>query len=110
MDVTEMIATVTLSLISIGSLIISYCQFHERGFLFNNSYLYASKKNRSEMDKKPYYRQSGVIFALISVLFFINAIEINLKTGWLIYVVFFIVFVMILYAAVSTIRINKMHR
>ncbi|MBF4691515.1 DUF3784 domain-containing protein [Fusibacter sp. Q10-2] len=45
---------------SITAFIISYMQYKEKGFLFNNAYLYASKKERNEMNKKPHYRQSAL--------------------------------------------------
>ena len=44
-------------------LIISIRQFQEKGFLFNNAWLWASEKERRTMDKKPHYHQSGVVFA-----------------------------------------------
>ena len=40
--------------LAIGAFIISYFSFREKGFLFNNAYLYASKEERATMDKKPH--------------------------------------------------------
>lgn len=98
------ILSIILALVAIGCFIISIFQFMEKGFLFNNAYIYASKKQREEMDKKPYYRQSAIVFLLIGITFLINVIEVITDTGWLTYAVLAIIFITIVYAIVSTIR------
>ncbi|MBR5773501.1 MAG: DUF3784 domain-containing protein [Clostridia bacterium] len=60
--------------------IISLC---ERGFLFNNAYIWASKKERETMDKKPYYRQTGIVFILIGCMFALFGFDVLFKTGWI---------------------------
>ena len=102
-----MIGTIILGLIAIVCFIISFLQFMEKGFLLNNAYLYASKEEREKMDKKPYYRQSGIAFILIGIIFTINAVEMALNTGWLFYVVIITAVVAILYEVISSIRISK---
>lgn len=42
--------------------VLSYRQFNEKGFLFNNAYIFASKQERETMNKKPHYKQSGICF------------------------------------------------
>lgn len=64
-------------------LIISILSFMKKGFLFNNAYIWASKSERENMDKKPYYRQSAIAFALCFAVFLCMAIESVLLTGWL---------------------------
>ncbi len=54
------IATIILSLISIGCFVISYFQFIKKGFLVNNAYLYVTKEQREKMSKKPHYRQFAI--------------------------------------------------
>ena len=49
---------------------LSFIQFRERGFILNNAYIWASKKERKEMDanqeaKRPHYRQSGYTFCFL---------------------------------------------
>ena len=99
----NIIAAIVLGVIAIICFVISYFQFNEKGFLFNNAYIYASKQERENMDKRPHYMQSGVVFALIGSIFSINAIDMLLQTGWLFYLVIVIVIVTIVYAIVSSV-------
>lgn len=88
----------------------SWFQFREKGFLFNNAYIYASKKERKTMDKTPHYRQSGVVFFLLGLIFALNAADIILQTGWLFYVVMTLAAVAVVYAIVSSVQIEKNRR
>ena len=107
MTLTKIIIAVIIFLIAIGSFIISFFQLNNRGFLFNNAYLYASKEEREKLDKKPHYRQSGIVFVFIGIIFLLNAIELIVETGWLFYVVMIVTFITIVYAIVSSIKIEK---
>jgi len=82
----------------------SLCQ---KGFLFNNAYIYASKKQREQMDKKPYYQQTGVAFILIGGLFVIFGLDVVFKTGWI--WLFGILYGLAIgvWAVVSTVTIEK---
>ena len=91
----------------LACLFFSYLQFNEKGFLFNNAYIYASKQEREVMDKKPHYRQSGIVFLLLGVIFAINAVDVILKTGWLFYIVIVIAVIAIIYAIASSVIIEK---
>ncbi len=101
------VAEIILAVIAIACFVISFFQFHEKGFLLNNAYLYASKQERETMNKKPHYRQSGIVFLIIGIIFAINAIEIIIKTGWLFYVMLAVAVVTIVYAVVSSVSIEK---
>ena len=103
----NIIAMIVLSVIAIVCFIFSYLQFHQKGFLFNNAYIYASKQERKTMDKKPYYKQSGIVFVLIGIIFLIDAIDIILQTGWLFYLVIGVAIVAIAYAIISSVMIEK---
>ncbi len=80
---TELIWSIISGILGLACAIISIFQFKEKGYLFNNAYIWASKEERDRMDKRPHYRQSGIVFALISVLCFVMAIECILLTNWL---------------------------
>jgi len=58
------------------------------------------------MDKKPHYRQSAIVFLLISVIFLLNAIEVFLGSGWIFYIVLAVIAVTIIYAIVSSVLIE----
>jgi len=102
-----MIGAIVFGIVSIACFVFSYLQFNEKGFLFNNAYIYASKQEREVMDKKPHYRQSGIVFLMIGIVFAINAVDMILKTGWLFYAVMLIVIITIIYAIVSSVIIEK---
>lgn len=103
----NIIGVILFGTIAIICFVFSFLQFNGKGFLFNNAYIYASKQEREAMDKKPYYKQSGVIFLLTGIIFLINAIDIILQTGRLFYLVIGIVIVAIVYAIVSSVMIRK---
>lgn len=93
--------------ISIAMFIISFRSFREKGFLFNNAYIYASKEERATMDKKPHYRQSAIVFLMLGIVFFLIAAEIIFKTGWLFYVEMLCIAIVLIYAVVSSIKMSR---
>lgn len=103
----EVIVTVIFFIVSIGAFILSFFSFKEKGFLFNNAYICASKKERNSMDKKPHYRQSAIVFSLISIFFLLNAVEVLLDSGWIFYVALAVMVVTIIYAIISSILIEN---
>jgi len=103
----NIIGAIILGVIAIACFIFSYLQFQEKGFLFNNAYIYASKQERETMDKKPHYKQSGIVFVFIGIIFLINAIDTILQTGWLNFFVIGIAVIAIVYAIVSSLIIEK---
>ena len=103
----NIIVAVILGAIAVICFIISYLQFHEKGFLFNNAYIYASKKERETMDKTPYYRQSGIVFALIGLTFLINTLILIIQIRWLFWLVVGIFVIALVYAVVSSVIIEK---
>ncbi len=98
------VAAVLLGMFSALSLVISVLQFKEKGFVFNNAYIFASKQEREKMDKKPYYRQSAIVFGLIFAMFFCGFLECILSTGklWIGEAAF--AAAAIIYAVVSSIK------
>ena len=103
----SIIGAIIMGAVSLGCFVFSYLQFHEKGILFHNAYLHASEEERKAMDKKPHYKQSGVIFSLIGVIFLINTVDMLLHTEWLFYLVIAVVFIAIAYAIASSVAIEK---
>lgn len=103
----ELVSAIICVFLAAVCCVISILQFREKGFLFNNAWLYASKQERENMDKKPHYRQSGIVCALVSFLFLCLAVEIITEIGWLNILQWIIVAVIILYAIISSIRIIR---
>ena len=103
----NIIAGFIVGIAAIVCFVLSYLQFHEKGFLMNNAYIYASQKERETMDKKPHYKQSGIVFLLIGIIFLLNTLEMIFETGWLFYGVIIIVVIVMIYAIVSSIIIKR---
>ena len=93
--------------LSVVCAVISFFQFREKGFLFNNAYIYASKQERETMDKKPHYRQSGIVFAFLSSIFLCIGVECVLETGWLWWVEGALCITVLAYAIISSVLANK---
>lgn len=102
-----MIGAIILGLISAGCFTVAVLQFKEKGFLFNNAFIYASKEEREKMNKTPHYRQSGVVFTFIGAIFAVNALEVALKKYQLFYLVILLVIITIVYAIASSVRIER---
>lgn len=94
-------------LLAAAAYIISYFQFREKGLLLNNAYFYASKEQRRTMDKSPHYRQSGVIFSLLGTIFLLMTLQTAFESVWMFYVSIVVGIVMVVYAIVSSIQIEK---
>lgn len=110
MTTGKIVLAVIMFAVSVLSFTASIFQLREKGFLFNNAYIYASDEERRKMDKKLYYRQSGIIFLFVGFIFLINGIEIIIKSGWLFYIVMLTAVVVIVYAVVSSVKIDKLSK
>ncbi|MBR6917999.1 MAG: DUF3784 domain-containing protein [Clostridia bacterium] len=78
-----------------------------RGFLLNNAYIYATKEERDNMDKKPYYIQSGIVFCLLGLVFTLVGLSVVLHIKKLLIVEIVLIAGTVVYAIASSIRINK---
>ena len=79
MTTAEMVVAVIAFVLAGISAFISARQFAEKGLLFNNAYIWASKEEREKLDKSPHYKQSAIVFALISAVFLVIGISILLQ-------------------------------
>ena len=93
--------------VSILAFALSIRSFREKGFLWNNAYLFASQKERQTMDKKLYYRQSGLVFLLVGVIFLLNGLSVLLDRVWISYVGIAVTVAAMVYAVVSSVTIEK---
>ena len=105
----NVIIAIILGIISAGSFFLGYRHLNEKGALLNNAYLYESKDGRLKMNKKPYYRQSGIVFILIGIVFATNAIEVILTTDWLFYLSVIVIVITFIYAIISSVLIKQKH-
>ena len=79
MSTGELITAIILFGLSGCLMVLGIMHYMEKGFLMNNAYLYASKEQRETMNKKPYYRQSAIIFGILSVVFIVIGLSLVLQ-------------------------------
>lgn len=103
----DILGAIALAVIAMACFVISYFQFNEKGFLFNNAWIFASKQEREAMEKKLHYRQSGVVFLLVGIIFLIISVDMIFQTGWLFYGTIMVAVIAIIYAIISSIAIEN---
>lgn len=87
-------------------LVIGIMQLNERGIPLNNAYLYASKEKKQSMNKTPYFKQTGVVFILLAVVFALIAAAEFFRIEWLSYLALGFGAVDVIFAVVSEIIIE----
>ena len=112
MGTGQIIGEIIFLTLAIGAFIISYLQFKEKGYLFNNAYFWASQEERKQMDKnkenkKHHYRQSGFAFMFIGISFLVFAIYIATDWTWMYIAFWMFVIITVVYAVVSSIQIER---
>ncbi len=110
MTAGEWITAIILFMIAGAFLILGIRSFLERGFLLNNTYIYATEEERKTMDKKPYYRQSAVVFCILSAVFLVIGLSLLLKNDKLLLAQIPLSAGAVVYAIASTVHINKKTR
>ena len=106
----EIIVSIILFTISLLIFILSIRSFRGKGFLLNNAYIYADKKERESMDKKPYYRQTAIVLLLVGLIFLLNGLSLILENDLIFFAVIAILAITVIYAIVSSIAIEKRKR
>lgn len=104
---SNIIIAIVLFIVSLGAFLVSVRSFMQKGFMFNNAYIYATKEERENMNKRPYYRQTAITFLLIGIIFLLLGINIFLKISWLSYVTIMLAVVTLIYSIVSTVKIER---
>lgn len=104
------IVAVSLFVLAAACLALSVCHFRQRGYLFNNAYIYASKTEREAMDKAPHYRQSAIVLLLVAALFALLGFSVLTQKQWLLWAAGAVTAGSLIYAVVSSIKIEKNKR
>ena len=107
MSAGELIGAIVAFAASLLFLILGISHFAEKGFLLNNAYIYASKKERETMDKKPYYRQTAVVFCILSAVFIVVGLALVVNDDKLLLAEIPLILAAVIYAVISSVRINK---
>ena len=110
MKVGNVIIGCILSLLAIGAFAVSVCSFREKGFLFNNAYIYATKQQRESMDKRPYYHQSAIAFLMVGAALLLIGLSVLLDAVWLTFAGMAAALAAVIYAVASEMAIGKQGR
>lgn len=107
MTAAEIVVAVIAFVLAGISAFISARQFAEKGFLFNNAYIWASKEECEKLDKSPHYKQSAIVFALISAVFLVIGISILLQNYKIQLLEIPLILGALIYAFISSVRIER---
>lgn len=107
MTAAEIVVAVIVFVFAGVFVLISACHFAEKGFLFNNAYIWASKEEREKMDKSPHYRQSAIVFAFISAIFLVIGISILLQNYKIQLLEIPLIIGALIYAIISSAKIER---
>jgi len=93
-----------MGVIAFFMFLITYRQHKERGFIFTNTWIWASKKERYEMDirkKKVEYRFARNVFFMLGIIFLVFAVNAILLFMWLFYVIYALFAILVIYALIQ---------
>ena len=107
MTTGELITAIIMFVIAGILLLFSIRSFLERGFLLNNAYLYASKEERKSMNKKPYYRQTAIVFCILSAVFIVIGLSLVLQNDKIMLLEIPLILGAVIYAIASAVRISR---
>ena len=100
-------AVVLLLVLMVGSYLLSLLGFLGIGIIIDDHYVFASREAKKHMDKKPYYRQSGIVFACLGTMFLLCLLGAVTGMRILVFVSYGVAFGAMVYAVVSHYRIRK---
>lgn len=86
---------------------ISLCQFMEKGILLNNAFIFASKEERKNLDRKKYYRQSAIVFYMLSTVFLVTDLSIVFQNKKILLIKIPLLIATLIYAVISSIKIER---
>lgn len=89
---------------------LSIRSFRNRGPLLNNAYFYASEAERKTMDKKQYYRQTAVVFLILSIIFDVIGVSVVLQNSRINLLELPLILAAVIYSIVSTVRFGNQNK
>ena len=107
MSAGELTAVIIVFTLAGILLITGIMQFKEKGVLLNNAYLFASREQREIMNKKTYYRQTAIIFCILSAVFIVVGVSLVFRNDSILMIEIPLIASVMIYAIVSSVRINK---
>jgi len=100
---------ITLALIigalSIAMLIYAYFTSKEKGPILSNNYLFTTKEDRENIDRKAEYRYVTIIFINLGIILALMTLELLTMWNWLYYIM--AIFILILTIYIKTQQLKK---
>lgn len=107
MTIAEIVTVVFVFLLSAAAFVLGGFQWAQKGPLLNNAWIYASEKERAEMDKKPHYRQSAVVFFLLGGVFLTDGFYVLTDLAWFRIASFVLIGIALIFVVVSSVVTAK---
>lgn len=106
MNTGQIVGSVITFLLSIFLFIVACRQFKQKGFLFNNAYIFASDEERANMNKKPYYKQSAIVSLGLGIIFLLLALTIITEWSGMFFIILGVSILVIIFTIVSSVIIK----
>jgi uncharacterized membrane protein len=107
MEISQIVSSIILGLISILLLIYSFFTSKEKGPILSNTYLWATSKEREKMDKSAEYHLVTVVFGILGMIFLLLTIRTLSSWSWINYIIGILIVIVISYAIIETIKTEK---
>jgi divalent metal cation (Fe/Co/Zn/Cd) transporter len=104
METEKVILVIVIGLVSVLMLTYSFFTSREKGPILSNTYLLASKKERSTMNKSAEYHLVSNVFGILGLIFLLLTIEILTSWTWIYYILGMLIAVVIIYAIIESIK------
>jgi Ca2+/Na+ antiporter len=111
MTTEGLVAMILFGTIAVAMFFIAYRQHVEKGFVFTNRWIWASKKEREEMDpriKKKEYRFGRNVFFLLGIMF--ATMTFSISVFWIFYVVYALMMFLLVYAIVQWVLNERFYK
>lgn len=96
-----------LGILMVVSYVLSLLGFLEIGIIIDDHYVFASREKRKTMNKKPYYRQSAIVFLCLGTMFLLYILRILSGVVYFAYLSFAICGIAMIYAIASHYTIRR---
>ena len=107
MTAGELIVAIIVFMLAALQLFLAARSFMGKGFLLNNAYIYATEEEREKMDKKPFYRQTAIVFTFLGTAFVVIGLSLVLKSNKILLIEIPLIAGAAVYAIVSTAKLFK---
>ena len=106
----SIVVSAIIGAISVFCFLTAYRHHKEKGFIFTERWIFASPKDREQMDnkaKKFEYRVGRNVFTLAGLILLLIAIYVIIYFSWLIVAVYVLLAIMIIYGFILLLRLVK---